>query len=327
MPVQKPNVKPAPGEGSKIGAEATRAGVAPSGKRFYEFETVIDCTPEALWKAISDGAEIAKWFAPEARVEPGLGGKVWLSWGPGWEGTQKIEIWEPGRRMGVNHIRGDESDEAPQAASGGAVPVAVDFIIEGRGGQTVLRIVQSGFGAGSEWDGEVDSICRGWRIFTSQLKHYLEKFSGETAANVWLERCIEGLPNAWRKLIGQSSPLKFERRELWGAPAVGSGFAVSAGGEELTGRIDFFGPSMEVGMVLDEPAQGLMRLSAINYGPWVGLSLYLVGYGESVDKAALRARGERLLDGLVTTLGIAVAPPESHPSYATLKAAQEKASG
>ena len=46
-------------------------------------ETIIDikATPEEVFRAITDPEQIAKWFAPEARVDPRVGGEYYFSWG------------------------------------------------------------------------------------------------------------------------------------------------------------------------------------------------------------------------------------------------------
>ena len=48
-------------------------------------ETVIDikATPEEVFRAITDPAQIVKWFAPEARVDPRVGGEYVLLLGAG----------------------------------------------------------------------------------------------------------------------------------------------------------------------------------------------------------------------------------------------------
>ena len=51
--------------------------------RSIEKAVTIDAAPDAVWKALTDAEEITRWFAPDARVTPGQGGKVWLSWGEG----------------------------------------------------------------------------------------------------------------------------------------------------------------------------------------------------------------------------------------------------
>jgi uncharacterized protein YndB with AHSA1/START domain len=62
-------------------------------------EIEIDAPPEAVWKAISNGEEMTRWYAEEARVEPGAGGKHWISWGEGQEVAAQNLAWEPGRRL------------------------------------------------------------------------------------------------------------------------------------------------------------------------------------------------------------------------------------
>ena len=42
----------------------------------------IDASPEAVWRAISDGEELGRWFPLEAEVVPGVGGTVTVAWGP-----------------------------------------------------------------------------------------------------------------------------------------------------------------------------------------------------------------------------------------------------
>lgn len=73
-------------------------------QRSHETVVEIAAPAEAVWKAISEADEIMRWFAPQAKVEPGpdgsmVGGTMWLSWGAGVEGTSRIEIWEPGKRL------------------------------------------------------------------------------------------------------------------------------------------------------------------------------------------------------------------------------------
>ena len=97
---------------------------------------------DAVWRAISDGDELTQWFAPEARIEPGIGGSVWLSWGEGMEGTGSIEVWEEGQRLRWSEAAPDAPDDRR---------LFVEFTIEGRSGSTALRLVHSGFEATDDW--------------------------------------------------------------------------------------------------------------------------------------------------------------------------------
>lgn len=127
-------------------------------------EITIEADAETVWRALTEGEELKRWFPLDARVTPGEGGAVWLSWGEGMDWEAPIEIWAPGQ-----HLR--TVDPPPSR-------VAVDYYIESRGGETVLRIVQSGFGADT-WDDELDTLTSGWRSFLANLRHYLERHRGE----------------------------------------------------------------------------------------------------------------------------------------------------
>lgn len=127
-------------------------------------EVSINADADAVWRAVSEGEEVKRWFCQDARVTPGEGGSVWMSFGEGMDWEVPIEIWEPGRRLRT-------VDPPPSK-------LAVDYFIESKGGETVLRIVHSGFAADA-WDDEMDNLNAGWRTFAENLKHYLERHRGQ----------------------------------------------------------------------------------------------------------------------------------------------------
>ena len=67
--------------------------------RTQELSLTIEAPAADVWKALTDAEELTRWFVPEARVVPGVGGSLWMSWGGGMEGTTHITDWEPNRRM------------------------------------------------------------------------------------------------------------------------------------------------------------------------------------------------------------------------------------
>ena len=71
----------------------------PSKTRSQEHEIEIDAPIDAVWKALTDAEQLTNWLSEEARVVPGEGGTVWVSWGEGQAGETRIEGWEPGRRL------------------------------------------------------------------------------------------------------------------------------------------------------------------------------------------------------------------------------------
>ena len=142
-----------------------------------EVEIRIAAPVEEVWRALTDAEELARWFPLEARVEPGAGGSVWLSWGEGWSAGSRIEIWEPGRRLRAVSDRTD--------AGGRPVLLAVDYHLEPAEGGTVLRVVHSGFGRGAEWDQEYDAVSRGWKFELRSLRLYLERHRGTPRGVAW----------------------------------------------------------------------------------------------------------------------------------------------
>lgn len=129
-----------------------------------EASIAIDADAETVWRALTEGEELKRWFPLDARVTPEAGGALWLSFGEGMDWEAPITLWEPNR-----HLRTE--DPAPSKA-------AIDYYIEAQGGQTVLRIVQSGFGADA-WEDELETLDGGWRAFLATLKNYLERHRGE----------------------------------------------------------------------------------------------------------------------------------------------------
>ena len=98
-------------------------------------EIVIDAPIEAVWKAITDGEELTRWFVEEASVEPGVGGTITISWGGGDKGESRIEAWEPNQRLRLDH---------KFARDKGAVIVS-EYTIERRGGKTVTEVRALGY--------------------------------------------------------------------------------------------------------------------------------------------------------------------------------------
>ena len=133
--------------------------------RTYEQTIEIDAPADAVWKAIAESQGIESWFAPQARVEPGVGGKIWVSWGPECEGESRIESWEPDRKLRY-------AFERPN----GSGPNIVEFAIEARdGAHTTLRLVNSGFGDDGSFDAELETTSHAWGLFLFLLKYGAEK--------------------------------------------------------------------------------------------------------------------------------------------------------
>jgi len=167
--------------------------------RRIEKQIEISAPVDVVWTALTSAEELARWFPLEARVEPRLGGRLFLSWGPQCEGEGKIHVFEVQRRFGWTEPALTPPDgiagEWPQQA-------AVEWILEARGGKTVLRLVNSGIAA-ADWANEYhDSLDYGWGFMLANLRFYLECHRGTPRSVAWPRRKVQ-MPRetAWKKLL------------------------------------------------------------------------------------------------------------------------------
>ncbi|MEZ5263496.1 MAG: SRPBCC domain-containing protein [Acidimicrobiales bacterium] len=149
---------------------ARDAGIDASPGRSIELSVEVMGTPEEVWEAIATGPGITSWYVPHT-VEPRTGGAAHASFGP--EPEMQIPgraaAWEPPHRIVFD---GGE----------GAGGMAFEWLVEARdGGRCVVRLVNSGFGSGADWDAQYDGMAEGWKLFLFNLQLHLEHFRGRTA--------------------------------------------------------------------------------------------------------------------------------------------------
>jgi uncharacterized protein YndB with AHSA1/START domain len=158
--------------------------------RSIDKRVTIEAPADVIWRALTDAEQLRRWFPVDARVTPGPGGSIWLSWGGGTEGEAPITAWEPERRLQWTESRGP-------------VRIAVDFHIEGAGGRTVVRLVHSGFGDGPDWDDEFHMTDGGWSYFLQHLRWYVERHWGRPRDLVALREAVALNPcDAFAALAG-----------------------------------------------------------------------------------------------------------------------------
>jgi uncharacterized protein YndB with AHSA1/START domain len=259
--------------------------MSPSPKKI-EKEIRIAAPTDVVWKALTEGEELTKWFPLDARVTPGKGGKIWMSWGPGFEGESRIEIWEPGRHLRKVQAPGATEKEATRT------PFVVDFYLEGEGGSTILRLVQSGFGEGQEWADEYDAIDTGWGLYLKNLRHYLERHRGTPCIHRF-----EFLP-----------PLAMTREQAWSRleaalrlpSAAGETFARDLPGARIEGRIEVVAPLSTIALVLSNYNDSFLWIVLCSMRGQCFASFELFGFGvgrdrvDELTKAVHRLLGESL---------------------------------
>ena len=144
----------------------TATATAPAG-RIIECEMRTTATPEQAWAAWGDPEKISQWFVDRAfgDVRPG-GVMTWIFEKFNYEIPYPVlEAASPER-----FVLGGELPGRP--------PFRLEVTIRRDGGETVVRLFNSGFRDGAEWDDEYQGVSSGWKTSLALLKYYLEHHFG-----------------------------------------------------------------------------------------------------------------------------------------------------
>ncbi len=244
--------------------------------RDIELSVELDASPEDVFRAVTDGTEIAKWLAPEARVTAPGGGKkgsIWISWGEGMSAEHEIEIFDAPKRL--RHPAGQNAETK--------APLYADWSIEAReGGKTTLRLVHSGFSASADWDGEFEAHARGWALMLQNLRHYFERHANEPTVHLpFMSKAESPRGSIWKTLLGK---LGFSA-----SPKVGDAFRFATPkGEVLTGVVDLVTESRDMALVVREYDDALLRftLEGKAEAPSTFVYGYAIVYGAARERAS-----------------------------------------
>jgi uncharacterized protein YndB with AHSA1/START domain len=244
--------------------------------RDIELSVELDASPEEVFRAVTDGTEIAKWLAPEARVTaPGAGkkGSIWISWGEGMSAEHEIEIFDAPKR--IRHPSGRNGETK--------APLYADWSIEAReGGKATLRLVHSGFSTSADWDDEYEAHARGWKLMLQNLRHYFARHAHEPAMHLPFMSNVESpCGSIWKTLLGKlgfSAP-----------PKVGDPFRFTTPkGDVLTGVVDLVTETRILALVVREYDDALLRFTLEGQAdaPSTFVYGYVIVYGAEGKRAS-----------------------------------------
>jgi len=223
-------------------------------------------TVEEVWEAIATGPGITSWFVPH-EVEERAGGAVAMDFGTFGQETATVRVWEPPHRV---VFTGPDTDRGPG--------LAYEWRVESAGGGTcVVRLVNSGFGPGDDWDADFAGMSSGWRIFLANLRLQLTHFRGQRAQAITPTVTAPGPRDAaWRRLcdaLGVPADLATgDRLETSGArvPALTARVADVLADDHMRAAL----------LLADAPSPGTGFLAAEGSGEDIMLSVYLYRYGQ-----------------------------------------------
>ena len=123
-----------------------------------KFERTVPGKPEDVFYAVSTSQGWRDWLADAAYFRSQPGGSFHLSWDTGWYASGTVEMMEKPSKVALEW----RAKDAP-----GATQVAIT--LEPAGENTHVRVVQSGFGEGEEWDASRELAASGWETGLENL--------------------------------------------------------------------------------------------------------------------------------------------------------------
>lgn len=239
-----------------------------------ELEVEVPGTPEEVWAAVATGPGIGSWFVP-GTVEEREGGETVSQFGPGDSMTVRgrVQVWDPPHRVVFD---GGEAGDG----------MAFEWRIEARdGGTCVVRLVNSGFGSGEQWDGQYDALDTGWRMFLHNLYLHRRYFPGQVAVPMQsMSMAAVGLDEAWITLT----------RALGIPAAPAEGDDLTAGPETptaLAGTVERAAPRI-LTLLIHEPGPGTALVAVEGTDGQAAISVWFWLYGpDAGDRAPSALEG------------------------------------
>lgn len=193
--------------------------------RTIETETRTSATPRQALAAFADVERVKDWWVDRVEGDPKVGAEmVWT-----WENiamSTPVKIVEsvPGERLVL------EWQEQP-----GVVIWEIDVAREG--GETVVKIVASGFGDGAAWDELYEGMSHGLPGLMKVLKHYLDHHFGHRRRAVSVMR-ETSRPSEIGRFLTEPYLTRWLAREARLGRSGEKARLVLRSGRELTGTIN-----------------------------------------------------------------------------------------
>jgi uncharacterized protein YndB with AHSA1/START domain len=143
--------------------------------RGYAHRVDIAAGAAQVWTDLTQTESLRKWCSPEAYISAREGGHFRASVDRIIELEAHIDVWLPQRRMRLIYL---PSEDLPENGSA----IVDDFILDGSDpGQTVLRLLGSGFPATHASDALYLRLRTGWERAIARLKVLVERNLKESA--------------------------------------------------------------------------------------------------------------------------------------------------
>jgi len=142
-------------------------------RRVIRDEIKTSASPQQAWEAWADPAKISQWFVDRAEGKAEVGADItWFFDKFNMELHYKVLEAVPGERFAILW-------PGPMPPPG-----ILEVIIEREGGETLIRLVNSGFREDAELNEEYEGVVSGWHTSLALLREYVENYFGEPRTNI-----------------------------------------------------------------------------------------------------------------------------------------------
>lgn len=145
--------------------------------RKIQSEIRTKATPEQVYEAWADPAKLAGFFVDRAEGKALKGSTyTWFFDTFKYQFPYQVAEAVPGEKLAL------------EANIPGYPPGLIEITIRKEAGETVVRLVNSGFTDGAEFDEMFEGMVSGWDLTMATLKHYLENGFGQPRADRFVTR-------------------------------------------------------------------------------------------------------------------------------------------
>jgi uncharacterized protein YndB with AHSA1/START domain len=265
--------------------------------RIIRAEIRTSATPQQAYEAWADPEEIAHWFTDRAEGKAEPGAKIeWIFERFNYRIPYEVLVAQPAEKFAIRW------NPMP-----GMNPGILEVTIAKEGGETVIRLVNSGFREDAAWNDEFEGVVSGWGMALALLKHYLENYYGSPRSSFLAIRPAEF---SFERVIPFQRTAAGLRKWLTTSGEfgeVGEAFALQLQeGGRVSGRV-LAKTKRETALSWDE-IHGALELKAFPMGPQRVLCVRGCGWGLAAERAKeIEAQMQRALERLAAGLGTSTA--------------------
>lgn len=137
--------------------------------RGYAHRIDINVPTALVWRALTEPALLAEWYAPNAHMSARAGGSFEIRIDNDLKREAHIDVFNPEKRLRLIYLHPEDLPSSEHV-------IVDDFILSEEQGVAVLRLLGSGFPADDpEWEELYLRLRGGWGLALARMKVSLER--------------------------------------------------------------------------------------------------------------------------------------------------------